>query len=382
MTDTDTLEQRLRRTFEAVAAQPVSPASTVSGAGTVTDAWWERRAPARAHRNMRRTVGAVSAAAVVAVVALLVAYGPRSSDTSPGAVSAGAPGHTGAPGNSVHAVFAPTAPTTHAVVEQIESVIFRRLRAFGDKGASVRTGVGGTIQVTAQNLTPAEIHLMGTTDNLYIRPVLCGAVSVRPPDVIGLLSGPLPSCQAQYATTAANLGVDVRTGVPDDMVRPDPGFASYPSTSERADDPSATVLLSGDPSAGAREYPRFVLGPAQLSGSAIAAAHAQSLGKDSGSDVLITLKRSAATQWDAVARQNFHQYLAFDLNGLVLSAPLVQPLSSTFEPFGGTMQISGHFSAAEAKDLAAVVGSGSLPVGLILRSLTTVSGALGAARTP
>ena len=369
MTDTDSLEQRLRRTFEAVAAQPVTPANTV------TDPWEDRRAPARAHRNFRRTLGTVAAAAVVAVVALLVAYGPRSSDTSPGAVPAGAPG------GSVHAVFSPATPATHAVVEQIDSVLFRRLRAFGDKGASVRTGVGGAIDVTSQNLTPAEIHSIGTTDNLYIRPVLCGAVAVRPPDVAGLRSGPLPSCQAQYATTAANLAVNVRTGVPGNVVPPDPGFASYPTTSEEADDPSATVLLSGDPIAGAHEYPRFVLGPAQLTGSAIVAAHARSLGKSSGSDVLITLKRSAATQWDAVAQQNLHQYLAFDLDGLVLSAPLIQPLSSTFVSFGGTMQISGNFTSAQARDLAAVLGSGPLPVRLILRSLTTVSGRLGATST-
>jgi preprotein translocase subunit SecD len=369
MTDTDSLEQRLRRTFEAVAAQPVTPANTV------TDTWGDRRAPARARRNLRRTIATVGAAAVVALVALLVAYGPRSSDTSPGAVP------SGAPGTSVRAVFAPARPATHAVVEQIESVLFRRLRALGDTGASVRTGVGGAIDVTAQNLTSAEIHTIGTTNALYVRPVLCGAVAVRPADVQGLESGPLPSCQAQYETSAANLAVNVRTGVPKNEVPPDPGFASYPTTSESADDPSATVLLAGDQTSGAREYPRFVLGPAQLAGMAIAAAHAQSLGKNSGADVVITLKRSAITQWDAVAQQNFHRYLAFDLNGLVVSAPLIQPLNSSFVSFDATIQISGNFTAAQAKDLAAVLGSGPLPVRLVLQSLTTVSGTLGAARS-
>jgi len=376
MTEIDSLEQRLRRTFEAVAAQPVRPSSTGTDSSSAgTDSWWDGGTPARAHRNLRRTVATVAAAAVVAVVALLVAYGPRSSDTNPGAVPAGAPG------NSVQAVFAPATPVPQAFVEHIESVLFRRLRAFGDTGATVRTGVGGTIDVTAQNLTPAETHLLGTTDSLYIRPVLCGAVAARPADVSGLLSGPLPSCQAQDETSAANLDVNVRTGVPANVIPPDPGFASYSTTSEAADDPSATVLLAGDPTSGAQQYPRFVLGPAQLTGSAIASAQAQSLGNNSGSDVLITLTRSAATQWDEVAQQNLHQYLAFDLNGLVLSTPLIQPLNSAFVSFDGKMQLSGNFSAADAKDLAAVLGSGPLPVRLVLQSLTTVSTALGTART-
>ncbi len=83
------------------------------------------------------------------------------------------------------------------------------------------------------------------------------------------------------------------------------------------------------------------------------------------------------TVWNALAQLNFHQYVAMALDGGVLSAPLIEPQTATFVSFGNQMEISGAFSATEAKDLAAVLSSGPLPVGFTLQSLTTVSAALG-----
>ncbi len=84
----------------------------------------------------------------------------------------------------------------------------------------------------------------------------------------------------------------------------------------------------------------------------------------------ITLASTSATQWDVVAQQSLHAYVGFDLNGAILEAPLIQPNQSTFASFQGKMEISSNMSETEAKGLAALIGSGPLPVPFSLQSLT------------
>ena len=69
-------------------------------------------------------------------------------------------------------------------------------------------------------------------------------------------------------------------------------------------------------------------GKSQLPGSAVASASAVFDTTISAWAVSYTLK--AVTPWDNVAQANFHQYVAIDLDGLVESAPLIQPNNATF----------------------------------------------------
>ncbi len=370
MTDRGTLEDRLRRTFQAVAELPVTPAGVGETAGT---------APGRPRRSVRLVGGAVAAAMVLVVVAVIVAYGPRSSTNDHNPLPATEP--PGQPaGHPLHAVLAPVKAVTPAVLAQTATILRDRLVALGDTTASVSVDHGS---IDIAGASTDDIRAIVKTGTFLVRPVLCGAASIRPADVSGLLSGPLPACQAQFQTTAANLGIDARTGRVANPIAADPGFASYATTSPQGDDPSATVLLGSDRSAGVLEYPRFVLGPAELSGTAVASAQAQPLAsstESSGWSVLITLNTTGAEQWNVVAGRNFHQFLAYDLDGAVLSAPLVQPTNPNYVTFDRQIEF-GNFSEGEAKGLAVVVGSGPLPVALTLQSLSTVSPALGPAPT-
>jgi len=133
---------------------------------------------------------------------------------------------------------------------------------------------------------------------------------------------------------------------------------------------SATVLLSGDPAAGVQQYSRFVLGPAELNSSDLATASAQYDNSASAWIVNMTVKEGSKAQWNAIAERSFHAYLGFDLDGQVLSAPLIQPGRTAFTSFGRQIQISANFTGTEAKGLAAVLGSGPMPVRLNLQSLT------------
>jgi len=359
MTDIDSIEQRLRRTFRVVAEQPIAPV------GIEDEPWRTSVPPLPSRRRLRQVVGALAIIVVVALVGLVVAYGPRSSSNSPSSTP------VTQSAQALHAVFVPTSPQPRAVLVQAATTMAARLHALGESDAAVTTN-HGAIEVSGRTLNQAVLRLVRETGAFYVRPVLCGAPSYRPPTQGGTPpSGPLPMCQSQYALTAANLAVNTGTQQSaNNTIMPDPSFAPYPDTSSAHDGPSATVLLPGDPAAGAQQYTRFVLGPAGLNGSDIATAYAQYDDATSSWIVDVTVKPDAVAQWNAIAEQSFHAYLGFDLDGQVLSAPLIQPLQTAFTSFGGQIQISANFTGTEAKGLAAVLGTGPMPVRLSLQSLT------------
>jgi len=70
--------------------------------------------------------------------------------------------------------------------------------------------------------------------------------------------------------------------------------------------------------------------------------------------VTIHLTSNGAATWDRVAQEDFHQLLAIDMGGKVVSTPLVQPTRSTYTTFNGAMQIQA-LNAANARAIAAAV---------------------------
>jgi preprotein translocase subunit SecD len=90
-----------------------------------------------------------------------------------------------------------------------------------------------------------------------------------------------------------------------------------------------------------------------------------------------TLTGSGSPLWDQVAQRNFHAELAIELDGVVQSAPLIQPNQATFSSFAGQGQISGSFTEASAKNLALAMQFGSLPVRLVALTTQVVSPTLG-----
>ena len=135
------------------------------------------------------------------------------------------------------------------------------------------------------------------------------------------------------------------------------------------------MLLPTDPTSGAQQYPRFVLATASLKGNAIASASA--VFDTTISQWAVSYNLRAVTPWDQVAQANFHQYVAIDLDGVVESAPLIQPGQATFTSFNGKGEISGNFTQQTAKNLALELNYGSLPVPLKILTQETVSPSLG-----
>ncbi len=120
-----------------------------------------------------------------------------------------------------------------------------------------------------------------------------------------------------------------------------------------------------------------MLGPAGLTGTAVHSANAQ---LNNGQwAVNLNLTDTGSKQWDTLAQQQFHQIIAIDLDGQVISAPITQPSQQSFTPFNGQVQISGNFSEDQAKTLATDFTYGALPVKLDRLTVQTVSPTLGKA---
>jgi preprotein translocase subunit SecD len=100
-----------------------------------------------------------------------------------------------------------------------------------------------------------------------------------------------------------------------------------------------------------------------------------------GWGVTVSLRGGASGEgvWNTLAAECYNasatcptRQLAIVLDGEVISAPTVQQPS-----FSGSVEISGQFSESEARNLARVLNSGSLPVKLETEAVQTVSPTLG-----
>jgi hypothetical protein len=257
----------------------------------------------------------------------------------------------------------PAMPTDTSALDATARDITQRMERLGIPGHAQVQPLSLVTIFSTGPISQTHVNEMTQSYTLLFRPVLCQAAPLRGPSSNAPSSpSPLPACSAASRLTASNLGINIATGIPANNPAPDPAFASDANTAANTDDERSTVLLPG---VGAEAGQRFVLGPAGLDNGAIKSARAQ---EDSagGWTVVLDLTPSGRTAWDAFAQANFHQYVAIDLDGVVLSAPLMQPTQSSFASFFGKIEISGGsaFSASYANALAKDLRFAPLPLNL------------------
>ena len=272
-------------------------------------------------------------------------------------------------------VYKPATATSQANMQEVVTVLTNRVNGLGVSGAQVNLQ-GKNVVVSVPGVTDARsvLQTVGQTAQLLFRPVLCQITEAKKTHPIG--NAPLPSCASQYLMTAANLNVQVNSnsvaGFTSNNIPADPQFAALASTPPANDDPKSYVILPELGSPGVR----FLLGPAQMTGQSISKAVAQQ--DQAGAWVVnYNLTGSGSTLWDQVAKANFHQLVAIELDGVVESAPIIQPTNATPASFGGSGQISGSFTESSAKSLALAMQFGALPVRLVALTTQTVSPTLG-----
>jgi hypothetical protein len=306
--------------------------------------------PGPSDPNVRRTVllsigGTL--VAVLVVVAVVIALLPG-----------------GGAGRTV-ATFVPLSPlaTTRQLHDDAHQLI-RRLDSLNDQTDSVVVR-GRTIVVEETTKLPVPASSLVESGTLQFRPALCTSDPFSAPKT-GATPGPVPgACSApQYSLMDPTLIVDPATGNSNiDTIPPDPALALYPSstTVDNNDNADEPVLIPLDGAGGER----YLLGPSELNGSVIAAT--QAAHHAPGWVVNVTLTGPGAAAWDTMASKYFHEIIALDLNGRILSAPLTQPAQTTFASFDGKVQISGAFNRSSAEALAAELVSGPLATPLRVR---------------
>ncbi len=266
-------------------------------------------------------------------------------------------------------VYKPATNTSQANMQEVVNILSNRVNGLGVSGATVNLQ-GKDVVVSVPGVADARTVLaeVGQTAQLLFRPVLCQTVAASSKAKVATN---VPACGAQYLMSAANLAVNTSTGAPTNNIGLDPQYANIASTPPNQDNPAKSVVLPGLGSS-----TRYVLGPAQLTGTAVKTAVAQQ--NQVGAWVVnYTLTGAGSPAWDRVAQANFHAELAIELDGVVQSAPLIQPNQAAFSSFQGQGEISGSFTESSAKNLAIAMQYGALPVRLVALTTTTVSPTLG-----
>ncbi len=255
---------------------------------------------------------------------------------------------------------------------------------------------GGTVIVNLPGVKDQQqaLDIIGRTGELLLRPVLqTGMLNENSPTTI--LDGSTPTTVADTVPVAGGPGSSRRvntspattTTIADSSSTTVPVIDSATATpadataepkvelGEDPNDPTQTVLLLDN------QGVAYVVGPAGASGKVFkndARADVQT-----GEWTVVVSLRSGAdgdVQWNKLAAACFNKtelcptgQLAMVLDGTVISAPTVNEPEFT----GGSVQISGSFTAEEAQDLAKILEFGAVPVRFGVSQAQTVSATLG-----
>jgi preprotein translocase subunit SecD len=257
-------------------------------------------------------------------------------------------------------VLAPKNKVSSGVLDQSIDIIRSRVDAIGVAEPDIsRQGNTIVVQLPGVKNTDRALQLVGTTAQLYFRPVL----------------QTLPAEQSSSTTTTApkattTTAPGATTTAPATTTTTAPSAASVPTTKRENDKPTDTVVL---PLLDRNNQvtQRFQLGPSELNGRAISTARA-TVDTAGRWQVEFRLTGKGSKGFDALATKYFGRQVAIDLDGVVKSAPQINE-----REFHGRGVITGDFSSKEAKDLALVLRYGSLPVQLERQSVQTVSATLG-----
>ncbi len=134
------------------------------------------------------------------------------------------------------------------------------------------------------------------------------------------------------------------------------------------DDPKLPLVTCDDK----KQYV-YLLGPSLIDGQEISDARSAFDSQQSRHTVSLEFKSAASETWAKFTSENLGKQAAFTLDSQVLSAPQIQGAT----PAGSATQITGDFTAKEAKELANSLKYGSLPLSFTASEAETVSATLG-----
>jgi len=244
---------------------------------------------------------------------------------------------------------------------------------------------GDTVVVNLPGVEDQQraLDIIGKQGQLLLRPVLqAGTVNTGSdttlPGATTVVDSTLPAPSGPGSSR-----IVAATTVPPTTSSPTTVAATQSSTpslaeilaNQDANDPNASVVLLG------RNGDVYSAGPAGASGLVFSNDATAEINNGTWSVVVGLLDGSAGEDiWNALSTRCFNKdatcptgQIAIALDGEVISAPVVQQAVFT----GGTVQISGSFTEAEARDLAKILEFGAVPVKFAVATVQTVSPTLG-----
>jgi preprotein translocase subunit SecD len=324
----------------------------------------------------------------------------------------------------VSVVLRPQGTADQSALNEAVTIIERRVNGLGVSNSDVAVqGHDVVINLPGIKNSQQALNELGSTAQLLFRPVDCVIPAYAPPSPSPSTTTPkttpasAPKAAPSSPTTRSAVhgtGIDAELTAaaisagslpgagsttptpvaPANTVPPSAATSSIcnsstaalvPTTPVSQDDKSASVILPVD----AKAFPqsptvRYVLGPADMTGSAVSNA-SSALDPTTGQyAVQLTLTSKGAAQFDTIASSRYAAYKtntsnplpssleAFELDGVVESAPTFQAAS-----FNGNVQITGSFTSGQASALANELKYGSLPVRFVPQSVQTVSATIG-----
>ena len=254
----------------------------------------------------------------------------------------------------VEVLLRPTAPADDEQLDRAIEIIRSRVDALGVAEPDItRQGEQVVVQLPGVKDKQRAVDLVGQTAELRFRSVL-------------LTFNPFDEAEFGSALDLAD-AYNGATGPEDDAAADDEAVeaeALLDFTLPEDDIADQAVVLPGR-----GEPVGYVLGPAELTGEAVAEAAATF---NNEWVVNVDLTDEGAVGFDEIAARYFGQQVAIVLDGVVESAPVIRATE-----FGGTAVISGTFDEDGARDLAVALRFGALPVEFEQDDVRTVSATLG-----
>jgi preprotein translocase subunit SecD len=277
-------------------------------------------------------------------------------------------------------VYTPAQKVSTSKLQTAATIMTNRANGLGVSGSSVTTqGDQIVVEIPGIKDAQAALKVLGTTAQLYFRPVLCGAPAYTPPTAakgkkpVAVPYSEPPACASVYQYTTQYW---VNTSDGNGELNPGeyyeyPPLSSYKSATSAEDSAykNQRIILS----AGVDGYAeRYELGPVIATGQIIKTAYA-GLQTTGGWAVEFDLTTSGSTIFNNdIAAKYYHELVANDLDGTIVSAPSIDSTN-----FPGSGQITGNFTEATASNLAIDLNYGALPVVLHRLDTETVSPTLG-----
>jgi len=290
---------------------------------------------------------------------------------------------------------------------------------------------GDTIVVNLPGVKNQQqaVELVQVTGQVYLRPVVSGCQVLNTTPTTSTIAGATTTTIAGATTTTAaavtTTSQGASVGSPSTTVKPGPSRRPSPSNgtttttaAPTTTTPGATTTSTGagattttvsgaatsstappldangvpiqqsDPKTsqilpvhGSNPPQYCPVGPAQGTGEVFSDNATATIIPGKGWGVVVDLRSGAKGEdvWNTLATQCFNaettcptKQIAIELDGSLQSVATVETPT-----FNGSVQISGSFSQSDAKNLARVINSGSLPVQLELQSVSNVSPSLG-----